>query len=250
MANGEKEGRLPSYSDITEAFAGALAGVMQTVEEKQQPEDDDPRVVVGNTYTPGAGAVDVYKTQSQMEANILSWASSMSPAYTNYANMMVDAGFMPETYMDQPTNAAYAIRHPIALHRAYRAQGGRLPFNEWLDWYSSTRKRLNPEPGPRGPVRQVSRMNAADVDTMADTTARTAIGRGLSEDESKEALRAVRAEEKKSFFDNEDITVEERRRVLQEVIKDNPEFVPYQFDTTVLDAMASVIDRGEAIRNG
>jgi hypothetical protein len=234
-----------------ELVDGILAEANGIAIEPKAADDEDLRIPVGTTYQTGAGVVETYRTVSQMQANILSWASTLSPAYQNYAQKMIDAGFMPESYRAQPTNAASAVLYPAKVFAAYKANGGELAFNEWFDWYSQTAKAYRDANDPnRGGGRKPSYMNKEDVQTMADTAARAGIGRGLTDKESKEALQAVRKGEKQNFFDNEDISVEERRQILQQVVSDNPEFLPYQFDTTVLDAMASVIQRGEEFRNG
>jgi len=160
--------------------------------EPKAADDEDLRIPVGTTYQTGAGVVETYRTVSQMQANILSWASTLSPAYQNYAQKMIDAGFMPESYRAQPTNAASAVLYPAKVFAAYKANGGELAFNEWFDWYSQTAKAYRDANDPnRGRGRKPSYMNKEDVQTMADTAARAGIGRGLTDKESKEALQAV-----------------------------------------------------------
>jgi len=100
--------------------------------------EEEISIPVGSTYQTGAGVVPRYQTLSQMQMNVLSWASNRSPEYTTFAQNMVDAGFLPESAMDQPTSAANNLQYPVQVFQAYRAGGGDMDFNEWFDWYSST----------------------------------------------------------------------------------------------------------------
>jgi len=227
--------------------------------------DDDPSFVVGTTYQTGAGVVERYQTLSQLQTNILSWAGQRSPQYQAYVKNMVDAGFLPESAVDQPTTAADNLRFPVRVFQAYRASGGQMAFNEWFDWYASTARAQRTQSGGAGggysgPTMAITRQNEADIRTSADNISRDVIGRGLRKKESEEAIAAIREAESQNptvsrvsgqtRITEEGLTAEERRQILQDVVKDNPEFMSYQFDTTVLDAINKVIEKGQVLRNG
>lgn len=228
--------------------------------------DDDPSFVVGTTYQTGAGVVDRYQTLSQLQTNVLAWAGQRSPQYQAFAKNMVDAGFLPESAIDQPTSAANNLQYPVRVFQAYRAAGGQMAFNEWFDWYASTARAQRASSGggggggASGPTMAITRQNEADIRTSADNISRDVIGRGLRKKESEEAVAAIREAESQNptvsrvsgqtRINEEGLTAEERRQILQDVVKDNPEFMSYQFDTTVLDAINKVIEKGQVLRNG
>lgn len=248
---------------IEDIIAGALAAADGVTVAPS--ENDDPSIVVGNTYQTGAGVVDRYQTLSQLQTNILSWAGQRSPQYQAYVKNMVDAGFLPESAVDQPTTAADNLRFPVRVFQAYRASGGQMAFNEWFDWYASTARAQRTQSGGggggfAGPTMSITRQNEADIRTSADNISRDVIGRGLRKKESEEAIAAIREAESQNptisrvsgqtRINEEGLTAEERRQILQDVVKDNPEFMSFQFDTTVLDAMNKVIEKGQVLRNG
>src|SRR6056300_781443 len=110
--------------DIVLAALEALDGIGVRAEAEEEIS-----IPVGSTYQTGAGVVPRFQTLSQMQMNVLSWASNRSPEYTTFAQNMVDAGFLPESAMDQPTSAANNLQYPVQVFQAYRAGGGDMDFN-------------------------------------------------------------------------------------------------------------------------
>lgn len=224
----------------------------------------NPSVPVGKIYRPGIGLVEDTITYEKMQANIKAWAGTFNPNYAKYAQNMVDAGFMPETYVDQPLNAANALRNSVEVYLGYKSTGGDLGFNEWFDWYASSMRQIREERkrgrGGGGPTVSITRMNESDIDTSADAIARQTIGRGLRDAETEEAIDAMRQAETanpqvsrvsgRTRVTEQGLTEDERRKVLQRVVKDNPEFLPFQFDTTVLDAIGEQIEKARTMFDG
>lgn len=245
-------------------YLGAISA-LDGIDVSPEAEKEDVRIPVGSTYQTGAGVVDRYQTLSQMQANVLSWAANRSPEYATFAQNMVDAGFLPESAIDQPTSAANNLQYPVQVFQAYRAGGGTMVFNEWFDWYSSSAKAAREDDsgsggGFAGPTRSITRMNQSDIETSADNVARDTIGRGLRKKETAEAVEAMREAETSNptvsrvsgdtRVTEQGLSEDERRKILQQVIKDNPDFVPYQFDTTVLDAIGRQIEKAQEMFNG
>lgn len=251
---------------MSDELVDSILGAARDISVAPNSSDDfNPSIPVGKTYRPGIGLVEQNITYEQMQSNIKAWAGTFNPNYAKYAQNMVDAGFMPETYVDQPLNAANALRNSVEVYLGYKATGGDLGYNEWFDWYAGNMRQIRAarrqgSGGGGGPTMSITRMNESDIDTSADAIARQTIGRGLRAAETEEAIDAMRQAETanpqvstvsgRTRVTDQGLTEDERRKVLQRVVKDNPEFLPFQFDTTVLDAIGEQIEKARTMFDG
>ena len=105
---------------------------------------------------------------------------------------------------------------------------------------------------------------APDVRAIADGVAQEMLGRVVTDDEMKRILKRVRK------YENRNPTVRDsmgspsgsvsrtkdgatntgRQQIIENLIAKNPDFMPYQMDHTVYDAMLSVMKQGQEIANG
>lgn len=248
---------------MSDELVEGIIGAARDISVTPKPDDTfNPSIAVGKVYQSGRGVVDSFKTYEQLQANIKAWAGTFNPNYARYAQNMVDAGFMPETYMDQPNNAALALRNAVEPYMGYRASGGDMSFDQWFDWYAGNMKKIRDERSGRGggPTASISRMSESDIATSADTVARDTIGRGLRKGEREQAIAEMRKAETASpqrsrvegdtRISEGGLSADERRKILQRVVKDNPEFMAYQFDTTVLEAIGGQIEKARAMFDG
>lgn len=99
--------------------------------------------------------------------------------------------------------------------------------------------------GGGGTSMSYTQANKADVRVLANAVAEEMIGRRISDTEFDRMLKKVRKEEDKSptvttrsgktSRTKEGITDAERQEVLEEVLRENPEWKKYQMDTAALD---------------
>jgi hypothetical protein len=99
--------------------------------------------------------------------------------------------------------------------------------------------------GGGGTSMSYTQANKADVRVLANAVAEEMIGRRISDKEFDRMLKKVRKEEDKSptittrsgrtSRTKEGITDAERQEVLEEVLRENPEWKKYQMDTAALD---------------
>lgn len=249
--------------DVTLGVLSALDRIDVTAEA----EKEDISVPVGQTYQTGAGVVDRYQTLSQMQMNVLNWASTRSPEYSKFVRNMVDSGFLPESAMDQPTSAANNLQYPVQVFQAYRAGGGQMVFNEWFDWYSSTARQQRGGTGGggggggyTGPISSVSRMAESDIRQTATTIALELLGAPLEEKEMDRIIKKMRTAETEqptvttrtpsSVTTQEGLTATGRDQILRDLISQNPEYEQFQVDTTVLDSMLNFVNKKRQVSDG
>lgn len=114
--------------------------------------------------------------------------------------------------------------------------------------------------GGGGTASYVTQRNESDVRLIADALAQEMIGRSITEDEFAMMLRKVRRAENNSprvvtTSGNSQVTKEgisdaERQEVLQEVLREKPEWQQYQMTHGVLDAMSDSIRTTEGLDSG
>jgi len=248
--------------DIVLAALEALDGIgIQTEAE------EEISIPVGSTYQTGAGVVPRFQTLSQMQMNVLSWASNRSPEYTTFAQNMVDAGFLPESAMDQPTSAANNLQYPVQVFQAYRAGGGDMDFNEWFDWYSSTARAQRGSSGIgggsgayTGPVRSITEMAESDIRKTANNIAIELLGAPVEDKEMERIIKKMRKAEQEQptittrstgkTVTEQGLTAQGRDDILRDLISDNPEYEQFQVDTTVLDSMLDFVNRKKQVAGG
>jgi len=248
--------------DIVLAALEALDGIGVRAEAEEEIS-----IPVGSTYQTGAGVVPRYQTLSQMQMNVLSWASNRSPEYTTFAQNMVDAGFLPESAMDQPTSAANNLQYPVQVFQAYRAGGGDMDFNEWFDWYSSTARAQRSSSGIgggsgayTGPVRSITEMAESDIRKTANNIAIELLGAPVEEKEMERIIKKMRKAEQEQptittrttgkTVTEEGLTAQGRDDILRDLISQNPEYEQFQVDTTVLDSMLDFVNRKKQVAGG
>ena len=112
--------------------------------------------------------------------------------------------------------------------------------------------------GSGGTSMSYTQANKADVRVLANAVAEEMIGRRINDTEFDRMLKKVRKEEDKSptvttrsgktSRTKEGITDAERQEVLEEVLRENPEWKKYQMDTAALDYTRDFIreQRGKA----
>jgi hypothetical protein len=233
--------------DLSVALEQALNGIIL----QGQEDDEEITVPVGSTYQTGAGVVDRYQTLSQMQMNVLNWASNRSPEYTKFAKNMVDAGFLSESAMDQPTSAANNLEYAVQVFDAYRAGGGKMVFNEWFDWYSaSARKQKGPEGG--GPRATVTMASERDLRATVDAMASQVLGRAATDDEFQNALKQVREAERTEptitttgvgrTVTQSGLTAEGRSSIIQEALMQGPEAEDFGKATKMMDLFYSALE--------
>lgn len=228
-------------------------------------QEQEIRVPVESTYQTGAGVVDRYQTLSQMQTNVLAWASKRSPDYTKYVENMVDAGFLPESAMDQPTSAANNLQYPVQVFDAYRKDGGEMVFNEWFDWYASTARAQRGAQTQgfggggayTGPVKSITEMAESDIRKSATTIAIELLGRPVEDNEMDRIIKKMRKAEQQQpdittrstgkTVTEQGLTAQGRDDILRDLISDNPEYEQFQVDTTVLDSMLDFVNKKKQV---
>ena len=114
--------------------------------------------------------------------------------------------------------------------------------------------------GGGGPTSFVTHANESDVRALADSLAQEMIGRTISDKEFKRMYKRVRTEEMESprttrieggvQVTETGMTDLERQEVLQEVLREKPEWEQYQMTTGVLDAMNNAIQKTGVLDSG
>ena len=114
--------------------------------------------------------------------------------------------------------------------------------------------------GGGGPTSFVTHANESDVRALADSLAQEMIGRTISDKEFKRMYKRVRKEEMESprttrieggvQVTETGMTDLERQEVLQEVLREKPEWEQYQMTTGVLDAMNNAIQATGVLDSG
>lgn len=114
--------------------------------------------------------------------------------------------------------------------------------------------------GASGPNKFVTERNEADVRILANALAEEMIGRTITEKEFGRMMKKVRRAEADSprvvsvdgdtQVTEEGVSDAERQEVLQEVLREKPEWQEYQMTTGVLDAMNSAIQSTGALDSG
>lgn len=111
-----------------------------------------------------------------------------------------------------------------------------------------------------GPNKFVTERNEADVRILADSLAQEMIGRTVTEKEFGRMMKRVRRAENDSprvvtvngdtQVTEEGVSDAERQEVLQEILREKPEWQEYQMTAGVLDAMNSAIQETGALDSG
>lgn len=111
-----------------------------------------------------------------------------------------------------------------------------------------------------GPTSFVTHANESDVRALADSLAQEMIGRTITDKEFKRMYKRVRKEEMESprttrieggvQVTETGMTDLERQEVLQEVLREKPEWEQYQMTTGVLDAMNNAIQATGVLDSG
>jgi len=111
-----------------------------------------------------------------------------------------------------------------------------------------------------GPVESRTVMAESDIKATANALAIELIGRAITDEELNKITRRMRTAEQQqpqvttggvgSTTTVQGLTSQGREDILREVISENPEFVDYQLDTTVMDLMLEDIDLGKRVARG
>lgn len=111
-----------------------------------------------------------------------------------------------------------------------------------------------------GPVESRTVMAESDIKATANALAIELIGRAITDEELNKITRRMRTAEQQqpqvttggvgSTTTVQGLTTQGREDILREVISENPEFVDYQLDTTVMDLMLEDIDLGKQVARG
>lgn len=111
-----------------------------------------------------------------------------------------------------------------------------------------------------GPNKFVTKRNEADVRILADALAQEMIGRTVTEKEFGRMMKRVRRAENDSprvvsvngdtQVTEEGVSDAQRQEVLQEILREKPEWQEYQMTAGVLDAMNSAIQETGALDSG
>lgn len=112
-----------------------------------------------------------------------------------------------------------------------------------------------------GPVSAVDNAPALDVRSVADSVAQEMLGRVVTQDEMQRILKRVRTYEENNptvrtpegvgaSRSSGGATTAGRQQIIERLVAKNPDFMPYQMNHTVYDAMLSVMRRGQEIASG
>lgn len=192
-----------------------------------------------------------YRTLEQMQNDVLAQSAVRSPEYNKIVNNLYSANFISKSQAGQPTSVANALSYPVQMYQAYSTRAGdsAVSFNKWFDWYVSTSKRESSGGGSggggySGPQRTTTLQNEDDLRRMADQLSAELVGRAVSDDEFKKALKKVRSAERAnptvttsttgSTVSEAGISAEGRQDVLQRALAKNPEAKDFTMATQMM----------------
>lgn len=252
------------YSEL--GLTGALP------EKKKGSKDNDPNIWIGSRPQNFAGGQSVVDREvlplSSMIQKVMSAGGRRDPGYFALADKLVGSNFMTKGSAMYPEGVAGGLANAAAVHQAYAADGGKMNFTQWLDWYSSNSE---PAKGPggrggrasayTGPVESVSVAAETDIIAMAQATAQEILGRTASEQEIEKIIKRTRAAEQAEptvqtrqgpgrVTTEEGLTKEGRDAILNKVLMNSPDYASYQFDSTVMDMMVNNLRRGQEVARG
>jgi hypothetical protein len=170
-------------------------------------------------------------------------------------------------FLGAKANAPDSIRRAVdsaAKEAAARYKSGQTEDVDFVDYLYSRVGSGDGSGGKTGrytgPVESRTVMAESDIKATANALAIELIGRAITDEELKKITRRMRTAEQQqpqvttgdvaSTTTIQGLTSQGREDILREVISENPEFVDYQLDTTVMDLMLEDIDLGKRVARG
>jgi hypothetical protein len=200
-----------------------------------------------------SSANNKYSTLEEMQEDLKAQAAIRSPEYNRVVQNLYNGNFISRQQAGQAISVANALSYPVQMYQAYakRAGGEAVSFNKWFDWYVSTSQPRDAGGGGSrggggytGPQKTVTLQNEDDLRRMADQLSSQLVGRAVSDDEFKKALKRVRSAERENptittpstgmTVSEAGLSAEGRQDILQRSLAKNPEAKDFTMATQMM----------------
>jgi hypothetical protein len=241
--------------DVYAQVMGALGQV--AAPDSTGKKNKDPMVWIGSrpkNYAGGQAVVDrEVMSADMMQQKVLSAGARRDPGYYSLANQLLKSNFLTASSARYPGGVASGLGNAINVYQAYQADGGKMNFPQWLDWFSGTaegedrsgRGRRRGGGAYMGPVESVTVQAESDVRATADAVAMEMLGRGVSDAEFKRILNRTRKAEQAQpqvttpmgpgrQVTEQGLSTEGRQDIVQNIIAKKPEYQEFQKATTLM----------------
>jgi len=236
--------------DIYAQVMGALGQVAAS--DSTEKKDKDPKIWIGSrptNYAGGQAIVDrEVMSKDMMQQKVLSAGARRDPGYYNLANQLLKSKFLTDSSAKYPGGVASGLGNAVDVYQAYQADGGRMNFPQWLDWFSGSAEGEDSSKrrgGYMGPVESVTVQAESDVRATADAVAMEMLGRGVSDAEFQRVLNRTRKAEQTQpqvttpmgpgrQVTEQGLSAEGRQDIVQNIIAKKPEYQEFQKATTLM----------------
>jgi hypothetical protein len=167
--------------DVYAQVMGALGQV--AAPDSTGKKNKDPMVWIGSrpkNYAGGQAVVDrEVMSADMMQQKVLSAGARRDPGYYSLANQLLKSNFLTASSARYPGGVASGLGNAINVYQAYQADGGKMNFPQWLDWFSGTAEgedrsgrgsRGGRAPAYDGPMESVQVAAETDIVAMAQAS--------------------------------------------------------------------------------